>query len=83
MSVGRVFLRYLAGTVLVAALVIGGVAVRVAATAQVDERSATQAIVVLGAAQYNGTLGGVPIPPGPRTGAVRGGRGTGHSDGWR
>ncbi len=55
MSVGRVFLRYFAGTVLVAALVIGGVAVRVAATAQVDERSATQAIVVLGAAQYNGT----------------------------
>ncbi len=55
MSVGRVFLRYLVGTVLVTVLVVAGVAVRVAGVAQVDQRAPAEAIVVLGAAQYDGT----------------------------
>jgi uncharacterized SAM-binding protein YcdF (DUF218 family) len=53
-SVGRTLGRYLAGALLVAVLVIGGVAVRVAVTAGVDQRSPADAIVVLGAAQYDG-----------------------------
>ncbi len=46
--------RYLAGSVLVAALVVAGVAVRVTATAGVDQREPVDAILVLGAAQYDG-----------------------------
>ncbi len=53
-SVGRLLGRYLAGALLVAVLVVGGVALRVAVTAGVDQRRTADAIVVLGAAQYNG-----------------------------
>lgn len=53
-TVGRVLGRYLAGSVLVAALVVAGVAVRVSATAGVDQRDPVDAILVLGAAQYDG-----------------------------
>ncbi len=47
--------RYLAGALLVAILVVAGVAVRVTVTAGLDQRATVDAIVVLGAAQYNGT----------------------------
>jgi uncharacterized SAM-binding protein YcdF (DUF218 family) len=53
-TVGRVFGRYVLGSVLVAALVVAGAAVRVAATAGVDQRDPVDAILVLGAAQYDG-----------------------------
>jgi uncharacterized SAM-binding protein YcdF (DUF218 family) len=53
-TVGRVIGRHLAGSALVALLVVAGVAVRVAATARSDERRPVDAIVVLGAAQYDG-----------------------------
>lgn len=53
-GVGRVIGRYVAGSVIVVVLVVGGFAVRVAATAAVDERGPVDAIVVLGAAQYDG-----------------------------
>lgn len=53
-TVGRVIGRYLAGSVVVAVLVVAGVAFRVAATAGVDQRGPVDAIVVLGAAQYDG-----------------------------
>lgn len=53
-TVGRVIGRYLAGSVLVAVLIVAGVAVRVATTAGLDQRSPVDAIVVLGAAQYDG-----------------------------
>lgn len=49
------FLRVLAGLVLVAVLVVGGTAVRVWQVARVDDRTAADALVVLGAAQYDGT----------------------------
>lgn len=47
-------LRYLGGAVLVAALIFGGVVIRILVTAGQDERAAADAIVVLGAAQYDG-----------------------------
>ncbi len=50
----RVIGRYVAGTLLVAAVVIGGVAVRIIQVGHQDQRSPVDAIVVLGAAQYNG-----------------------------
>jgi len=50
----RITLRLLLGTVLVAALVIGGTGFRVWQVARVDDRSAADVVVVLGAAQYNG-----------------------------
>ncbi len=53
-SAARMIGRYVAGSVLVAALVVTGVAFRVAATAGVDQRGPVDAIVVLGAAQYDG-----------------------------
>ncbi|SDP47692.1 Uncharacterized SAM-binding protein YcdF, DUF218 family [Nakamurella panacisegetis] len=46
--------RYLAGTLLVAALIVAGVVIRIVQTAHVDQRGHADAIVVLGAAQYNG-----------------------------
>jgi uncharacterized SAM-binding protein YcdF (DUF218 family) len=50
----RVVVRYLAGTVLVAVLVVAGVVARVVQVAHQDGRARSDAIVVLGAAQYNG-----------------------------
>ena len=46
--------RYLAGALLVAVLVLAGTALRVTATAGLDQRQPADAIVVLGAAQYDG-----------------------------
>src|SRR3954451_18047143 len=50
----RVVGRYLAGTLLVAILVVAGVALRIVRVGHQDERAPADAIVVLGAAQYNG-----------------------------
>jgi uncharacterized SAM-binding protein YcdF (DUF218 family) len=50
----RTLLRYLGGVALVGLLVVGGTWVRVAQIAGRDERAAADAIVVLGAAQYDG-----------------------------
>ncbi|WP_037334624.1 YdcF family protein [Saccharomonospora piscinae] len=47
--------RTVAGVVLVGMLVVGGTAFRVWHVARADERPTVDAIVVLGAAQYNGT----------------------------
>jgi len=47
-------LRYLGGAALVAVLIVGGVILRIQQTAGADERAAADAIVVLGAAQYDG-----------------------------
>jgi uncharacterized SAM-binding protein YcdF (DUF218 family) len=46
--------RYLAGALLVAVLVAAGAALRVTVTAGLDQRQPADAIVVLGAAQYDG-----------------------------
>ena len=54
LTAGRVIGRYLLGSVVVAVLVVAGVAVRVATTAGVDQREPVDAILVLGAAQYDG-----------------------------
>ena len=51
----RGVLRYLAGAVVVGSLVTVGVAVRVVQVGLTDQREPADAIVVLGAAQYNGT----------------------------
>lgn len=50
----RVIGRYLVGSLLVAVLLVAGVAIRVAATAGLDQTAPADAIVVLGAAQYDG-----------------------------
>jgi uncharacterized SAM-binding protein YcdF (DUF218 family) len=50
----RVIGRYLAGALLVAALVTGGIAVHVIQVGHQNQRGRSDAIVVLGAAQYNG-----------------------------
>ena len=50
----RVLGRYLAGTVLVAVLVVAGVAVHIVQVGHQDERDHADAVVVLGAAQYDG-----------------------------
>lgn len=50
----RAVARYLAGTLLVAVLVVGGVALRVVQVGHQDGEARSDAIVVLGAAQYNG-----------------------------
>jgi uncharacterized SAM-binding protein YcdF (DUF218 family) len=47
--------RLVAGTVVLALLVVGGTAVRVWQVARVDDRRPADALVVLGAAQYDGT----------------------------
>jgi DUF218 domain. len=51
---GRWLLRLLLGAVLVAGLVVGGMGFRVWQVARVDDRSAADVVMVLGAAQYNG-----------------------------
>ena len=51
---GWVF-RVLAGAVLFAILLVGGTAFRVWQVARVDDRQSVDAVVVLGAAQYDGT----------------------------
>ncbi len=50
----RTALRYLGGTVLVSVLIVAGVVIGILRTARVDDRSPADAIVVLGAAQYDG-----------------------------
>lgn len=50
----RTLLRYLGGFVLVGLLIVGGTRVRVVQIGDRDERAAVDAIVVLGAAQYDG-----------------------------
>ncbi len=47
--------RLLVGTVLMAVVVVGGTAIRVWQVARIDDYSRADAIVVLGAAQYDGT----------------------------
>ena len=54
-SVAGSVLRIVAGTVVGAALLIGYMAFRISAQGDRDERRPADAIVVLGAAQYNGT----------------------------
>lgn len=53
-TVGGTLLRYLAGAVLVIALVTGGIVIRIVQAGHSDQHAAADAIVVLGAAQYNG-----------------------------
>ncbi len=48
-------IRLVGGAVLIAALIIGGTAFRVWQVARVDDRQPADAVVVLGAAQYDGT----------------------------
>jgi uncharacterized SAM-binding protein YcdF (DUF218 family) len=47
-------MRLLLGTVLIAVLIVGGTAFRVWQVARVDDRQQADAVVVLGAAQYDG-----------------------------
>lgn len=47
-------LRYLGGAALVAVLIVGGVVLRIIQVGHSDERATADAIVVLGAAQYDG-----------------------------
>lgn len=54
MRLGRTLLRWLAGAALVSALIMAGAAVRIVQFAHSDQHAAADAIVVLGAAQYNG-----------------------------
>jgi uncharacterized SAM-binding protein YcdF (DUF218 family) len=51
---GRWVFRLVVGTVLLAALVVGGTAFRVWQVARVDDRQPVDAVIVLGAAQYDG-----------------------------
>ena len=53
-SLAAIVGRYAVGSLLVAVLVVAGVAIRVAVTAGTDDRRPTDAIVVLGAAEYDG-----------------------------
>ena len=53
-GVGRWIGRIVVGTVVVGVLVVGGTAVRVWQVARVDDRSSADALIVLGAAQYDG-----------------------------
>jgi uncharacterized SAM-binding protein YcdF (DUF218 family) len=46
--------RFVVGTLLMAALVVGGTAFRVWQVARVDDRQPVDAVIVLGAAQYDG-----------------------------
>ena len=50
----RVLGRYLAGTALVSVLVVAGVVLHIVHVGHQDQRAGSDAIVVLGAAQYNG-----------------------------
>lgn len=51
---GGWFVRIIAGAVVLAALIVGGTAFRVWQVARVDDRQPVDAVVVLGAAQYDG-----------------------------
>ncbi|MDP9776450.1 uncharacterized SAM-binding protein YcdF (DUF218 family) [Nakamurella flavida] len=53
-TVGRTVVRYLAGFLVVAVLVVAGTVVHIEVVAQRDQRDPAAAIVVLGAAQYDG-----------------------------
>lgn len=53
-TVGRTALRYLAGLLVVAVLVTAGIVARVEVLAHRDQRDPAAAILVLGAAQYDG-----------------------------
>ncbi len=54
-ALGGTLLRVLGGTVLVGALIVGGLTLRIVQVGRTDQRAPVDAIVVLGAAQYNGT----------------------------
>ncbi len=54
-ALGGTLLRVLGGTVLVGVLIVGGLGLRIVQVGRTDQRAAVDAIVVLGAAQYNGT----------------------------
>ena len=54
MHVGRTLLRWLAGAVLVSALIIAGILGRIVQFAHADQHARADVIVVMGAAQYNG-----------------------------
>ncbi|MBY8858442.1 YdcF family protein [Nocardia sp. CA2R105] len=54
-SAGRWLRRVIAGSVLAALVLIGGTAIRVWQVARIDDYSHADAILVLGAAQYDGT----------------------------
>jgi Uncharacterized conserved protein len=51
---GRWLVRLVAGALLVAAVIVGGTAFRVWQVARIDDRQPVDAVVVLGAAQYDG-----------------------------
>src|SRR4249919_2943843 len=50
----RTLARYLGGAMLIVAVIVTGVVIRIIQVAGSDERAAADAIVVLGAAQYDG-----------------------------
>lgn len=50
----RTVLRYLGGVALVAAIIVGGVVVRILQVSDGDQTASAEVIVVLGAAQYDG-----------------------------
>lgn len=54
-TVGRWVTRLVVGAVLMGLVLVGGTAVRVWQVARIDDTTAADAIVVLGAAQYDGT----------------------------
>ena len=71
MAVLQTALRWLAGTLVVVVVVAVGVVARTVVVGHQDQRAAADAIVVLGAAQYDGRpSAGVPGPPGPCPAAV-------------
>lgn len=54
-GIGRWIPRLLAGGMAIALVVVGGTAFRIWQVARIDDRAPADVIVVLGAAQYNGT----------------------------
>lgn len=54
-AAGRLLVRLVVGAVLMGALVIGGTVFRVWQVARADDRNKADVVVVLGAAQYDGT----------------------------
>lgn len=54
MHVGRTIGRYLAGVVVLALVIAGGITARIVQFAHTDSAAPSDAIIVLGAAQYNG-----------------------------
>lgn len=54
-GIGRWIPRLLAGGMVIALMVVGGTAFRIWQVARIDDRAPADVIVVLGAAQYNGT----------------------------